>query len=229
VLVKRHAGRETTTLRALLTGALFASALAACGPGEPEAGEAPPVAADTTPEIPAQATGPTHRAETLQDTLVLEGTPEPITLRLYRTPPGFPLPFSTYVPTDMAAEPVSSGEGDGVRFVAEFGGVRNDSAAVAVMVYPDGATEETARGALRAATGAQGPVARDEQRHPWALAEFEGGTGGSVARGMVGRHGGRFFHVLVRYPAEYGDGFAPRAAKLLDHWRWEDGSGGLGS
>lgn len=225
-MLRRTRGADRK-LTAPLTGALLAI-LGACGPDRPRR-EAPPPPADTAPEIPAQSTGPTSRADTLRDTLTLEGTAQPVALRLYRTPPGFPLPFSTYHPADLVPGAATSVEGGTVRFVADFGGRRTDSAYVAVLVHPVDVSEEAARRALSAATGGSGPAAPDQQRYPWALAEYSGSTGATVARGILGRHEGQFFHVLIRYPAELGDGFAPRVALLLEHWEWEDAGGGLGS
>ena len=226
--MQRRAGRADRRRTAFLAGTLLASTLAACGPDRTRR-EAPPPPPDTASEIPAQSTGPTSRPDTLRDTLTLEGTAQQVALRLFRTPPGFPLPFSTYHPADLAPEAATSVEGGTVRFVANFGGRRTDSAYVAVMVHPVEVNEEAARRALSAATGGSGPAAPDQQRHPWALAEYSGSTGATVARGILGRHEGQFFHVLIRYPAEFGDGFAPRAALLLEHWQWEDAGGGLGS
>lgn len=225
---KRRSGRADSKLIALLTGALFAALASACGPDRPRR-EAPPPPADTAPEIPEQSTGPTSRPDTLRDTLTVEGTAQPVVLRQYRTPPGFPLPFSTYVPADLVPEAASSAEGGTVRFVASLGGRRTDSAYVAVRVHPVDVNEEAARRALGSATGGSAPAAPDQQRYPWALAEYSGSTGATVARGILGRHEGQFFHVLIRYPAELGDGFAPRAALLLEHWEWEGAGGGLGS
>ena len=225
---KRRTGRVNTGIFALLAGALAVAALGACsGDRDRQAPPAPP--ADTVSEIPAQATGPTSRPATLQDTLTVEGEPQPATLRLYRTPPGFPLPFSTYVPADLVPEAVPSATGGSVQFVANFAGRRTDSAYVAVVVHPDGVNEEAARRMLSAATGGSAPAASDQQRYPWALAEYSGGTGATVSRGILGRHEGQFFHVLIRYPTELGDGFAPRAATVLEHWEWEGAGGGLGS
>ncbi|MEW5929808.1 MAG: hypothetical protein AB1941_20325, partial [Gemmatimonadota bacterium] len=132
--------------------------LGACGPDRPRR-EAPPPPADTASEIPAQSTGPTSRPDTLRDTLTLEGTAQPMVLRLYRTPPGFPLPFSTYHPADLAPETATSAEGGTVRFVANFGGRRTDSAYVEVRVHPVDVNEEAARRALGAAVGGAGPAA----------------------------------------------------------------------
>lgn len=231
--VKPHTTPGSRTRFALPARAVFAALLAACAPrGEQEADDPPVPAADTAREVPAEAAGPTSRPELRHDTIAVEGMPEPVTLRLYRTPPGFPLPFSTYVPEDMvaeSAESAASGQGEAVRFVAAFGGRRTDSAYVLVRVHPEGVTEQAARQTLRAAAGGGTAAPPGEHRHPWALAEFSGSTGATVAHGALGRHQGQFFHVLVRYPAELGDGFGPRAAVLLEEWRWEGGSGGLGS
>ena len=40
----------------------------------------------------------------------------------------------------------------------------------------------------------------------------------------VGQRDNRFFHILVQYPVEYGDGMGPRVAQLIEHWRWADGT-----
>ena len=71
-------------------------------------------------------------------------------------------------------------------------------------------------------------------RFEWSDEEFafrypEAAADGSTHVGVIsiGRHGNRFFHLLIHYPAEYGDGMAPRAALILDEWRWEDTGGGL--
>jgi len=226
---KRRTERTNGIFFALLAVALAAAAVGACSRGDADRRRPPPPPADTVSEIPLQATGPTSRAETLQDTLSLEGTAQPVTLRLYRTPPGFPLPFSTYVPADLVPESGASGDDRTVRFVAAFGGRRTDSAYVAVTIHSETVTEEAARRLLSAATGGSAPAAQEQQRYPWALAEYSGSTGGVVARGILGRHEGQFFHVLIRYPAEFADGFGPRAAMVLEHWEWEGGGGGLGS
>lgn len=216
-------------LPALLAGALAAVLSASCGPGGERPRAAERGAADRVSEIPAEATGPTSRPEVRRDTITVEGTPEPVALRLYRTPPGFPLPFSTYATADLVPEAAPGAPGEAVRFVAAFGGRRTDSAYVEVRVHAGGVGEEAAREALRAAVGGGAAAAPAQQRYPWALAEFSGNTGATVAHGALGRHQGEFFHVLVRYPADFGDGFAPRAAVIVDEWRWEDGTGGLGS
>lgn len=130
----RHPGAPRTAMP-LLVALLLATGCAGptedAVPGSGGAGDAtsgaPAPAADTLPPRP----------DTIVSTIPLEGMDEPMTFWLYRSPPTFPLPFSTYVPTDMAAEPVAADEADAVRFVAEFGGVRNEQAFLAVVALPD--------------------------------------------------------------------------------------------
>ncbi len=37
----------------------------------------------------------------------------------------------------------------------------------------------------------------------------------------LGERNGRWFHIVVQHPAEFSDGFAPRAQRILDEWRWQ--------
>src|SRR5690606_4159180 len=109
--------------------------LAACTveSNEHDDGGAPPPASPAgaaKPGASADTAGATAaRPQTRVDTLYLEGMPEPVELTLVRSPAGFPLPFSTYATDDFIVEPAGSDvQGDpAVRFIAAFGGVRNDS------------------------------------------------------------------------------------------------------
>ncbi|MDQ3556703.1 MAG: hypothetical protein M3409_07980, partial [Gemmatimonadota bacterium] len=182
-------------------------------------------------DAPEQAAGPAERAASVQDTLAIEGMREPVTLRLYTPPAGFPLPFSTYVPEDMRAETVSSGEGDGVRFVAHFGGVPNEHALVHLFVYPVDALPEHARETVRAIAESYGPVREFGEIEPadrfgWAAEQYRISGRGPGSETMIGDVGlgernGRWFHIVVQHPAEFSDGFAPRAQRILDEWRWQ--------
>lgn len=178
------------------------------------------------------------RPDTLHSTITLEGMDEPMTFWLYRSPPTFPLPFSTYVPTDMAAEPVAADEADAVRFVAEFGGVRNEQAFLAVVALPDEYDRAAAQALARIVAQRYG-VERVERapdappRYRWSLEEWNfqrelPGGGTAIGTGALGRHGGRYYYVVTHFPEEYADGFGPRATRILDEWRWEDTGEGLG-
>jgi hypothetical protein len=164
----------------------------------------------------------------VRDTILLEGTPEPIELELLASPPGFPLPFSAYVPSDFMVEwtrdPAFS-----VRFLAAFGGHRNPDAFAELTVHAAGTGREEAETAARAALeGSAATVTGIGSRHTWAIAEWglrdPPGPEPRVGRVALGLRGGRFFHWLERYPAEYGDGFPPRSTVILETLRWEDGT-----
>lgn len=225
--------------RAVWTGVVLLAVGCSGAPEDasPAIGEddvAPPIVAgeasglDTVPKaLPVPGEG---RAEVVEGVLNLEGSREPMTYRLFRSPEGFPLPFSTYVPADMRAEATDPDEGDAVRFVAAFGGVRNQAMYLSARVLPEGLAtaqararaRETAEGMGRARPGKGGSF-------PWALDWYRvEGAGSRVGAVALGRHRGRWFLVVTQHPAEAADGFVPRAARLLDGWRWAEG-GGLGT
>lgn len=228
-------GAATLALCALLT---------ACAGDETQPRERPEArnAVETAPETGA-APAPEARPPEVQDTIWLEGMPEPVTLRLFEAPADFPLPFSVYVPGDMAAERVDAGDvaGAAVRFVAEFGGRRNPDAFVHVYAYPENTPVEVALGTARALIESRGvPVSQGlEPMEPRpALGEWTtAGEGfrlqiaddrwiiGDIA---VGRHDGRLFHVVTHYPEEYAEGFVPRADAILESWVWTDSGERLG-
>ena len=170
------------------------------------------------------------RPERRADTLRLEGMPQPLESHLYRAPWREPLAFSTYVPADMITEAA----GDTVRFVADFGGQRQDSALVQVVALPHGLAPDSLRRATRRLAEQRGlPAGPTSANLPWAIAEFDfRGRACSPATCSTGTivlaaHGGRFFRVLWQYPAEYGDGMAPRVRWILEEWRWQDTGDGL--
>ncbi|HEX6938769.1 MAG TPA: hypothetical protein VF158_05110 [Longimicrobiales bacterium] len=198
--------------------------------------------ADTAPAGTAPAGAPSTvetaapRPDTIRASISLEGTEEPMTFWLYRSTPEFPIPFTTYVPVDMAAEPAASAEGQAIRFVAEFGGIRNEQAFLAVAFPPAGLDEAGARGLARAFAARYEIRTRLPDmppRYPWSIEEWDFTRdlpGGSRAIGTValGRHGDRYFYVATHFPVEYADGFGPRAARILAQWRWEDTGEPLG-
>ena len=232
--------------RTLLLTVILATVACAGDPdGQPPSADTTGSAITTGDPLPGRAGAATEppggdRPATRTDTLMLEGMPEPMALRLFRTPSDFPLPFSAYVPGDMEPEAMASGEESGraIRFVAEFGGVRNDGAFIHLFVYPEGTDAQRALAMARAYEAASGipvsqglePLGESEagRRMPWADQAFviryqAGGTWylGSIG---VGSREGRLFHVLTHYPAEYADGFAPRSAMILETWMWADGT-----
>jgi hypothetical protein len=234
--------RTPVRLACLMAAGLLA---ASCGPDDrPGAAAGDTLAADAP--APASAPAPRgdpdipgrHRPATVIGAIEVEGMPQPMTLRLFRTPPGFPLPFSTYLPEDVEPGSVASGEGDAVMFVAAFGGRRNEDARVALQVLPGGTTGDAARAVLRQSApggpaahavpgAAPAPASATPRRFPWSLDEvayrFRGRDETAVVgSAALGRRDGRYFILTVQYPEEFGDGFGPRVARILGDWQWAD-------
>jgi hypothetical protein len=163
------------------------------------------------------------------DTIYIEGMPEPVQLQLVESPAIFPMPFTTYIPPGFRFEEIRRGDQPEVRFVAEFGGQRNSDAFLEIAAYPTGLTLEAAEERARHAADADArllPAASSDI--PWAIREWRStkrrDAGEVVARVILGRQGDRFFQMRIRHPVEYAEGFGPRAAIVLQEWRWSDGS-----
>jgi hypothetical protein len=147
----------------------------------------------------------------------------------------FPLPFTTYFPQDVITDTVSSGGGDAALFIANFDGKRNDDATVHVYCYPKGTTEAEARRVFKIGFGrVSGPLrARPSgppMRYKWSLMEYDFVPSKEYALvGVIalGRHGGRFFTVALRYPEGQEEEFAPRGRRILEEFRWKDTDQGL--
>ncbi|HSJ24492.1 MAG TPA: hypothetical protein VK929_07495 [Longimicrobiales bacterium] len=189
-------------------------------------------------EPPAPMAPP--RAQTLADTLMVEGMPQPTTATLLSTPPGTPMPFSTYVPEGIATDFEGAADTVAVRFAAAFSPESDPNAYMHVRFYVPGTTVADARETLNAfLVGRQpddDPVGDQPRDQPYEVMDTppawadEGYSIMYVGEGNVyysavlilASRGGRVFHVLTHYPAEYGDGLGPRFDFILRHWRWDD-------
>lgn len=173
-----------------------------------------------TQERPATATG----------TISIEGEATEIELELFDA---VPLPFTTYVPAEeFTKEVTATDEGNGVRFYFSPTGTPNKDAYIHVFFPKDAPTSEAMSEML---TGAQGLLTSngwqvidrtDSTEYPWAKERItyqqstaEGAYTGTV---FVGEHEGRSFLAFTHYPLEYGDGFEPRAAIVLENLEFRD-------
>lgn len=150
----------------------------------------------------------------------IEGEKTAIALRLYEEYKDL---FTTYFPDkDFLPEGVSSGEGTGVRFIANFGGVRNNNAYVSVSFL----NSLKNLGQLRRFVNSKsGLIAANKWRvisrtqntgYPWAKEKIVFRQGRDITgRLYLGQRNGKVFYVITHYPVEYGDGFAPRADLIL--------------
>lgn len=221
--------------------ATLAALLALAGCGEPAterpagASEEPVATADGGHET-ARSSAP-DRPETVTESIRSEGMAEPVELQLFRAPEEFPLPFSTYVPSDM--DPTADASGRTAHFTAEFGGIRSEDAFLHLYVFPEGTPAQEALAVMKGYKTSRGvPVSQglepiaDELPRPdlqWATEAayrflYESGNTWYTGTIGVGEWNDRYYMIVRHYPQEYGDGFAPRAALLLERWRWADGS-----
>lgn len=199
--------------------------------------EAPPVADEAPGPEPGTEPGPApdrtgigaERPPEARRMVEIEGMAEELRVVLYESPAGFPLPFSTYVPDALLPEAVGDWPGEGVAFVAHFGGHRNEAAAVRILVAPEGMSEdemmERLHELVRAMRADLAPA--PEPLFEWSRQEFvleprPRWMDGVAGIGAVGERQGRLYAVLAHHPPEYGDGFAPRAGLILDEWRWAE-------
>lgn len=199
----------------------LAAALAACADGPPAepspAVDAPLGSAIAPPPDaePAQATRP----ETLRDTIQVEGTAEPVTLRLV-TVEGVPLPFSTYVRDGWEHDVLASGEGTAVMFTAGDG-------LVSVFVPAEAGAESDVLPLAEAVAASRGDARPLAALPAWAASGYAFASDTEAGRVLVGRHNETWFQVLVAYSIESADGFAPGADVVLDRLRWADTGTGL--
>lgn len=200
-----------------------------------------PLSACQREQRPAEATlepALPPRPETVQDTVMIEGMPEVTTSRLLHLAE-FEPPFSTYVPQGIDARVEAAADTGSVRFAAAFTGDVDPNAYMHVRLYPYGAglgnVQEVVQGFLRSRAPQDDPIGGlDVQEVPppvspphWAVDAYDFTYAGDanvlyVVRAVIAQHGNRFVHVISHYPAEYGDGLAPRFDYILEHWRWED-------
>lgn len=149
------------------------------------------------------------------DSIRIEGTAEPMKLKLVQ-PPGS-LPFLTYVPQDMIFEQVSSGEGEGYYFYTNFAGRKNEEAYLLMFVFPAG-TEQT--DAVRLVKAYVASRSKDVAPAEYKSFRFKRGETTFVGSIDLRMHGNRYYYLAKQYPEEYGDGFGPRAQRIIEEWKW---------
>ncbi|MFT9849304.1 S-layer homology domain-containing protein [Aneurinibacillus sp. REN35] len=160
-----------------------------------------------------------HLPKTKDSSIMIEGMPQKITLALFQKQN---VPFYTYYPTDMIAETMSSDEGGAARFIANFGGFRNDKAFM--HVYFPAAHMQTEQKVLSLiqSYGYKETQQQSTTDVSWAEKAYMYTKDGQNHRLLLGKHAGQYFIVQIQYPVEYGDGISPRIAKIFEEWRWSD-------
>lgn len=164
-----------------------------------------------------------ERPSTKTDTISIEGEKSEVTLKLYDELSQI---FTTYFPKDdFVAESVSSGEGTGSTFYFNIDGNKNSDVYVSVF-FPNGVNSAeqlerllTAKGGLVQTNQWQMENRTKDVPYSWAkekiLYKQPGNEQNILAALYIGEANGKVFYVITHYPAEYGDGFAPRADFIL--------------
>lgn len=182
----------------------------------------PSTARTATPAARSAAT-PTTRTVTLN----IEGEATPVKVSRYETPD-----FVTELPTDFVARPSASGEGRAVRFVFNPTGKPDAKAYVHLFFSQSYFTSQAPDAKTIAAgiTGNRGLLASNrwervnqDNSPPYAWAKtaigYRDPTTADQSMGTIymGEHRGKGFIVFTHFPAEYADGFLPRANVILEN------------
>ncbi|MBK1987946.1 hypothetical protein A0J48_010405 [Sphaerospermopsis aphanizomenoides BCCUSP55] len=152
-------------------------------------------------------------------TISIEGEKTQITLQLYQSKNL----LTTYFPDpDFRAESTASGEGQSVRFIVNFGGIKNENAYVHIAFLNNLKTLGQVRNFIN---GKRGLIASNKWRvvsrtanvpYPWAKEKINFSKGKDIVGEIyLGEQKGKAFYVITHYPVEYGDGFAPREDVIL--------------
>lgn len=222
---------KLTQIFSLVSVAFLLSTMAACVSASEKAvtkgtsSTTQTMATETSPSTQVAQTPPnTQQSRTKTDVISVEGEETEISLKLYDAASEV---FTTYVPeNDFVAESVTSGEGTGARFYFSAGGTKNEAVYVA-MFFPSQATslEQIKKLVTQQAgllQGNQWQVVNQTEEVPYSWAKekitfYEQRTASEPIGGEVymGESDGKAFYVITHYPAEYAEGFGPRADLIL--------------
>lgn len=197
------------TRGAVAISSLLLIQLYGCGPGEKN---------DASPAADAEEALPVHPASP--------------SLETYRTPPGFPLPFSTSIPGYLHPEPSIGEDGAAVSFMNKPEEAGGDSALVHIFVFPAEASESVAREVVRtAAAQVKVPGDRTELNpivlHPWATVEYPIDSRGRTDEAVLGwvalgRAGDHWFQLTAKASAPLWPRLRQDVERMLSNWRWSD-------
>jgi len=146
----------------------------------------------------------------LDDTIMIEGTEESIKLKFYDSEKN----FITYVPEDMLTEKVTVHEKDYYMFYANFLGNKNENVFLKLHFLPKGDVKPESP----FENSTMEPTQNSYKNYPWSLEEYSGDD----VYGILGEHNGQYFTIEINRPAEFADGFGPRANKIIQHLYWTD-------
>ncbi len=178
------------------------------------------------PTQTANKTTESQKPATKTDTISIEGEKSEVTLKLHSVRLNDSKSFITYFPAnDFVPESASSGEGTGIRFYYNVGGNQNEDVYVSVsfLNWINNLKQlekfVTGKGGLIQSNQWKVVNRTEDVPYSWAKEKivFEQRQGGENISGEIylGEAEGKVFYVITHYPAEYADGFAPRANFIL--------------
>lgn len=194
-------------------------------PSEQSTAPSPAATPNNQPEETPDTTQASTRPSTKTDTINIEGEESEVTLKLYDE---LSQVFTTYFPKDdFVAESASSGADTGNIFYYNVDGNKNRDVYVSIS-FPTGANNAeqlerllTAKGGLVQKNQWQMEERTKDVPYSWAKEKIiykqPGSEDNLLVQLYMGEANGKVFYVITHYPAEYGDGFAPRANFILDN------------
>ncbi len=214
----------------LITGVLVLSTSVVCTARPQKAVSNSNSLTATPTAVQASDRAETQRPLTKTATISVEGEKTDIKLRLYNP---ISKVFTTYFPEkDFVVKAFGFRSGIGVRFNANFADTKNESANVQIYYPAHPISLEDLR---QFVTGRPGLITDNKwqvvsrtQNVPYSWARekivFNQRRGNENLTGAVylGEQNGKAFFVITHYPVEYGDGFEPRAALILQNLQFSN-------
>lgn len=145
------------------------------------------------------------------------------------------IPFTTYFPeNDFVVESASSDEGTGVWFYSKVEGKKQELAYVHLF-FP--ANSSTVAEMTKAVTGQRGLMETNkwtvrnrsqDVAYTWARERIDfdrpfNSQNNIMGTVYIGEHNGKAFRITEHFPADAGDGFAPRASIILQELQLREG------
>ena len=206
----------------LISVILVLSTLIACVPQTTNTDHSTAEAVDSTPDQTPDPT-PNTQSRPATKTVTDDWTQQQIPVKLYDQEG---IPFTTYFSEpDFIVEQASSGEGTGVWFYSKLDGKKYEPAYVHIFFPSNPLTVEEMKEAVSGERGLmktnQWTVIRhnEEVAYSWAKEriDFEkrAQPQNRIGTVYIGEYNGKAFRITEHFPADYGDGFSPRASIIL--------------
>lgn len=146
--------------------------------------------------------------------MLIEGEETEIDLKLYEQPKL----FSTYFPSeDFLVESKTSEQQKEVKFIVNFGGVKNENAYLK-FVFPSNLNKlSEVKDLINSENGLiknnkwQIVNNSSDVKYPWIKEKIAFNQGQDIIGDIyIGEQNGKIFYVITHFPIEYAEGFAPR-------------------